>query len=285
MNKLSTLFFILIFFSCTKVEDIIIRDNTLPPDHTIENITIETYINKLYISTIGREPTQMEFSTDFEFLRNTNLSQESREIIVDGILNKSEYPVKLFSLESANILNGVDTSMIAERIDIYESLLNTTSGPDSIFIVTELQRMLLFQQSILQFNLGQIKIKELYISMVKNNFFDEINMGTENFVVAMFQHFLLRYPSSSELEAAKDMVDNNNAVVFFESGMGKDDFIDIFFASEEYYAGQVHILFNRYLFRDPTSSESVDFTLQYISSDDYKQLQKSILTSNEFIGL
>ena len=33
-------------------------------------------------------------------------------------------------------------------------------------------------------------------------------MGTENFVVAMFQHFLLRYPTDSELESAKDMVDD-----------------------------------------------------------------------------
>ena len=52
-------------FACTKVEDIIVTGNTNPPDKTIENITIETYINKLYISTIGREPTEIEFLSDF----------------------------------------------------------------------------------------------------------------------------------------------------------------------------------------------------------------------------
>tara|TARA_B110000902_G_C13886904_1_gene428978 strand:- start:246 stop:611 length:366 start_codon:yes stop_codon:yes gene_type:complete len=121
--------------------------------------------------------------------------------------------------------------------------------------------------------------------MVNNNFFDEINMGTENFVIAMFQHFLLRYPTQAEVENASDMVNDGNATVFFETGNGKDDFINIFFASDEYYTGQTNILFNRYLFRNPTSEESVNYSLDYINTGDYKLLQKRVLSNNEFIGL
>ena len=121
--------------------------------------------------------------------------------------------------------------------------------------------------------------------MVNNNFFDEINMGTENFVVAMFQNFLLRYPTEAEVESSSDMVNDRNATVFFETGNGKDDFINIFFTSSEYYSGQTDILFNRYLFRNPTSEESINYSLDYLNSDDYKELQKRILSTNEFIGL
>ena len=46
-----------------------------------------------------------------------------------------------------------------------------------------------------------------------------------------------------------------------------------------------NILFNRYLFRDPTSEESVNYSLDYINSQDYKLLQRRILSTNEFIGL
>ena len=60
MKKLLFLFSILIISSCTKIEDVIVGDNTLPLDNTIDNTIIETYINKLYISTIGREPTENE---------------------------------------------------------------------------------------------------------------------------------------------------------------------------------------------------------------------------------
>ncbi|MDA1009320.1 MAG: hypothetical protein O3C42_02055, partial [Bacteroidetes bacterium] len=258
----------------------------LPPDYTIENTTIENYINKLYISTIGREPTEAEFTTDFNLLRNANLSQKSREIVIDGILNKSEYSFNLFTLESANILNSVDTAKINERISSYQQfLLVTTNFLDSIYVANELERMLTFQNSLTAFYLGTTTITELYRAMANNIFFDEINMGTENFVVAMFQHFLSRYPTDSELESAKDMVDDKNATLFFETGNGKNDFLDIFFTSNEYFTGQTNILFNRYLFRNPSSEESVNYSLDYINTGDYKSLQKRILSSDEFIGL
>ena len=286
MKNALFLFLVLLISSCTKIEDIIVGDNTLPPDYTIENTTIENYINKLYISTIGREPTEAEFTTDFNLLRNANLSQKSREIVIDGILNKSEYSFNLFTLESANILNSVDTAMINEYISIYQQfLLVTTNFLDSIYVANELERMLTFQNSLTAFYLGTTTITELYRAMANNIFFDEINMGTENFVVAMFQHFLLRYPTDSELESAKDMVDDKNATLFFETGNGKNDFLDIFFTSNEYFTGQTNILFNRYLFRNPSSEESVNYSLDYINTGDYKSLQKRILSSEEFIGL
>jgi hypothetical protein len=285
MRDLLFLFFILIISSCTKIEDVIVDGNTHPNDPTIENTVIENYVNKLYISTIGREPTKVEFDDNFETLREANLSQLSREIVIDKVLDKAEYFNNLFKLESANILNGVDTNMINERVYIYNFLLTTVSGFDSIYVVYELERMLTFQQALPELNAEIITNTELYKRMVNNNFFDEINMGTENFVIAMFQHFLLRYPTQAEVENASDMVNDGNATVFFETGNGKDDFINIFFASDEYYTGQTNILFNRYLFRNPTSEESVNYSLDYINTGDYKLLQKRVLSNNEFIGL
>jgi len=259
--------------------------NTHPIDPTIENTIIENYVNKLYISTIGREPTTSEFDSDYGILREYNMNQESREYVINGILTQEEYYTNLFKLGSANILNGVDTAMINERVYIYQFLLTTASDFDSIYILNELERMLVFQQALPALNAGTITNTELYKRMVNNNFFDEINMGTENFVVAMFQGFLLRYPTEAEVENSSDMVNDRNATVFFETGNGKDDFINIFFTSDEYYTGQTDILFNRYLFRNPTSEESVNYSLDYMNSDDYKELQKRILSTNEFIGL
>jgi hypothetical protein len=285
MRKVLFLFSILIIASCSKVEEVVVNGNIIPPDTTIENTTIDNYINKLYISTIGREPTTIEFDADFEILRAANLNQQSREVVISSILSKTEYHNNLFKLESANILNGVDTNMINERVYIYNFLLTTVSGFDSIYVVYELERMLTFQQALPELNAEIITNTELYKRMVNNNFFDEINMGTENFVIAMFQHFLLRYPTQAEVENASDMVNDGNATIFFETGNGKDDFINIFFASDEYYTGQTNILFNRYLFRNPTSEESVNYSLDYINTGDYKLLQKRILSTNEFIGL
>jgi hypothetical protein len=279
------LFSFLIITSCTKIEDVLVGGNTHPTDLTIENTVIENYVNKLYISTIGREPNPAEFDANFETLRTANLSQESREEVISAILNKEEYYNNLFKLESANILNGVDTAMINERYYLYKYFLMNSTGFDSIYIAYEFERLAVLKQALPDLNAETITNTELYERMVNNIFFDEINMGTENFVVAMFQNFMLRYPTTAELESGKLMVNDNNSTLFFIAGNGKNDFINIFFASDEYYTGQTNILFNRYLFRNPTSEESVNYSLDYLNSDDYKLLQKRILSTDEFIGL
>jgi len=285
MKKLLFLFSVIIISSCTKIEDVIVVDNILPPDYTIENTTIENYINKLYISTIGREPTEIEFSNDFSILRESDISLESREIVIDGILNKEEYYNNLFKLESEHLLLGLDTADINQNIHVLTVLLGTAHGLDSIYFVDALERMLKLQEVLPRLGNGTISNIEMHKRMVNNNFYDEINMGTENFVVSMFQSFFGRYPTTSELENGKLMVNDNNASVFFIPGNGKEDFINIFIVSDEYYTGQTNILFNRYLFREPTSEESVNYSLDYINSQNYKLLQRRILSTNEFIGL
>ena len=285
MKKLLFLFSVLILSSCTKIEDVIVGDNTLPPDNTIENTTIETYINKLYISTIGREPIESEFTTDFTTLREADISQESREVVIDGILNKDEYYNNLFKLECEHLLLGLDTADINQNIHVLNVLISTAQGLELIYFEDALEKMLKLQEVLPGLGNGTISNMEMHKRMVNNNFYDEINMGTENFVVSMFQSFMQRYPTLSELESGKLMVNDNNASVFFVPGNGKKDFINIFIESDEYYTGQTNILFNRYLFRDPTSEESVNYSLDYINSQDYKLLQRRILSANEFIGL
>ena len=149
----------------------------------------------------------------------------------------------------------------------------------------EFERLSVLKQALLDLNAEIITNTELYKRMENNNFYDDINMGTENFIVSCFQNFMGRYPTEAEVENSSVMVDGGNSTLFFQAGNGKDDFIDIFFSSDEYFTGQTSILFNRYLFRNPSSEESVNYSLDYINSNDYKELQKRILSTNEFIGL
>jgi len=285
MKQLLFLFSVLIISSCTKIDDVVVDGNIHPPDYTIENTTIENYINKLYISAIGREPTETEFISDYSVFRESNLSQESREIVIDGILNKQEYNNNLFKLESEHLLLGLDTADINQNIFVLNILLSTANGIDSIYFAENLARILKLQEVLPGLSNGSISTIEMHKRMVNNNFYDEINMGTENFVISMFQSFMQRYPTNSELDNGKLMVNDNNSSVFFVPGNGKEDFINIFIGSDEYYSGQTNILFNRYLFRNPTSEESVNYSLDYINSQNYKLLQRRILSTNEFVGI
>jgi hypothetical protein len=110
-------------------------------------------------------------------------------------------------------------------------------------------------------------------------------MGTENFVVSCFQHFLSRYPTAHELEQSKKMVDGTPAVLFLQSGQSKKEFISIFFSSWDYYEGLVVNLYSRLLYRKPTSVEMGLATQKFQQSMDYEQMQKDILVTNEFAGI
>jgi hypothetical protein len=193
----------------------------LPPDNTIENITIETYINKLYISTIGREPIETEFTTAFSTLREADISQESREIVIDGILNKDEYTGNLFKLECEHLLLGLDTADINLNIYVLTGLRDMAQGLELLYFEDALERMLKLQEVLPGLGDGTISNMEMHKRMVNNNMYDEINMGTENFVVSMFQSFMQRYPTTSELENGKLMVNDNNSSVFLLLEMAK----------------------------------------------------------------
>ena len=196
-----------------------------------------------------------------------------------------EYYNNLFKLESEHLLLGADTSDINQNIHVLNVLLSNSQGLDSIYFAENLARMMKLQEVLPGLVNGTILNIEMHKRMVDNGFYDEINMGTENFVVSMFQNFINRYPTLFELQSGKTMVDGGNASIFLVSGNGKEDFINIFLESDEYFTGQTNILFNRYLFRAPTSEESINFSLDYINTQDYQLLQSRILSTNEFIGL
>jgi hypothetical protein len=110
-------------------------------------------------------------------------------------------------------------------------------------------------------------------------------MGTENFVVSTYQNFLFRYPSDAELAAGKTMVDGNTAVVFLELGQTKTDYVNIFFDSNDFYEGQVRLMFNRFLFREPTSAETAFYADIYKTNGNFTELQSAVFSMDEYAGI
>jgi hypothetical protein len=132
---------------------------------------------------------------------------------------------------------------------------------------------------------GNLSMAQLHKRLVNNLFYDELNMGSFNLVVSLYNHFLFRDPTEAETQDGITMVDGLTSVVFYTSGSTKDEFIDIFFTSNDYYEGTVRELFYRYLFREPTTEELNYHTVNYKASDDFQELQKAILSLDEFVGL
>jgi len=63
----------------------------------------------------------------------------------------------------------------------------------------------------------------------------------------------------------------------------KDDYLSIFFDSENYREGIARILYKKYLFKEPTTTKLYDLTSYYNQTNNYKDIQKYILSSDEYV--
>ena len=194
------LFISVLFVSCKKDKEITIDGNTAPPDGTIPNVVKENYVNKAYISVLGRKPSATELSAGISILNQNNLDSTGRSMMLDDIFTKPGYNQRLYDISVSTLLNNLDTSQISQNILLFGLLLTDSNyiayWPQLQIEKTKLESL---KASVADLNAGTLNIIGLHQRCINNYFYDQLNMGTENFVVSMFQHFLYRYPTDEEL--------------------------------------------------------------------------------------
>lgn len=275
-----------IFNACRREEEVIVPGNVAPPDHTIDDITVEAYVNRTYISLLGRKPDDTEAATAKSQLRSSNFSATARETFVDGLIALPEYDQRLFDIGRILLINSADTSVIQEQILLFNLLLTQTQYQliwpqitierDNLLDVLEIPALL---------RANSIDTREMHRRLVTNYIYDQINMGTQNFVISMFQNFFFRYPTAAELAASQSMVDGFTSTVMLQTGRTKTTFIDILLHSGDYAEGQVRDIYLRTLYREPTTEEVETLATQYQASGDYAAMLRTVLVSDEFAGL
>lgn len=274
-----------LLWSCSK-DEVIVPDNVAPPDHTISTLVLENYVTKAYIALLGRKPTDVEEANAVALLRSGDLDASSRTAMLSAVMALPEYREKIIETTAFKLLNNYDTAGVTDQIIQFDYLLsNPTYMQYWDEIQAERDRMYELQQAHDLFTSGQISLIELRRRMINNGFYDQINMGTENYVRSTFNHFYSRNPTTSELEQGTWMVDGEEGVLFGQLAQYKDGYNTVILSTDEYYAGQVNELFVRYLFRSPDTEESVHFATLYRNSGDYDRLQREILSLDEYIGL
>lgn len=270
---------------CKKTEEVLIPGNTPPPDETIDNITVESYVNRTYITVLGRKPDSVEFEAGVTTLRVHNLSKADREAFADQVLSDPGYYQRTFDAWRNYLLDNTDTTEIRDWATLF-ALLQTDPDYAAVWDVLAAEEARLLDVLAIPADLAAgLPMAEMHKRLTNNYIYDGINMGAQNFVISHFQNLLLRYPTEDELLQGEAMVSGISSFLFLESGKSRDDFLRIFYSSTDYYEGQVVILYNDVLFRDPDSREMVDLTGSYQASGDYKALLRSLITTDEFIGL
>jgi hypothetical protein len=277
---------LLLFGSCSKREERLIPGNIAPPDYTIPNSLKVNFINKLYIGLLGREPENAEFEVAKDMLDASNFSKASRGSLIDIVLDNSIFYDREYEIMRSDLLNSTDTLQINDMIGTFQFLLSSPAYEEQWPVIqVELDKLILLKNAPSDLKNGSISIKKMQEIGCNNFFFDNINMGSTNFVIATFQHLLLRNPTAFETEEGVKLVEGFSGTLFLNTGNSKSNYFSIFFNSSDYCEGQVKLLFTRFLFRLPKSEEAVYFTNLYKTEFDYKQLIKEILITDEYANI
>lgn len=272
--------------SCKKETLETIPDNKAPNDLTVELTTIERYITRTYILALGREPDSLEALNAKTNFVNSDLDSTSRENFVNSIFTDPAYLPNLYEQNKINLLNNVDTAEFTFWIGIFNNILLDTSAMFQWpYIQFEVDRLILMQSAYDEFTSGSIDIRELHKRMCNNYIYDQINMGSANFVISTFQHLINRNPTNAEQVNGITMIEGNNSIIFLEIGESKSDYLNILTNASNYNEAQVVLLYGKYLNRLPSGYEMSTGTQLFSSTNDYTAVQKAILSSNEFIGI
>lgn len=252
-------------------------------DPTASIFQIEAYIYNIYIGLTGRKPSTSEFQEARKLLIGSQADRISRVAFVRSIFDKEEFYFNLYDLMRKDVMEDTDTITIREE---YEEAVQRLSDPgyQSQWARYEeiKQEYEMLMQSVPDLKADQMGLTGLYRRGVDNDIYDEINMGSENFVVSNFTFFLGRYPTEQELAEGKKMIDSRSAMLFLQSGNNKHDFLNIFFQSLDYKEGLIRRLFERYLYRAPSAYER-DIYIERLGEDkEYKELIVALFSSDEY---
>ena len=281
------------FTSCKKekittYENVVVGGNTPPPYSGVPETKIEIYVGKLYIDLLGEEATQAEISSGVAFLKSKELRMGARDTLIDQLIVNDKYFTRLYIKAKGKFLEGVNEFQINQEIltqDYIITLLYARGDTFSAQIVeVSKEKLVRLKKADSLFKNNSISVNQFYAIFSDNSFYDDINMGSRNFVLSCFENYFLREATVSERTNGVDMVDGQSKIILLKNGNSKDDFIRIITESHEFYEGLVKDNFKNFLSRDPSSLESYQATLDFKSSNNIKEMQKSILKTDEYAG-
>lgn len=287
------------FFSCTKKETIyvnehenqLINGNTAPPFSGVTTLQVQNYINKSYIDLLGREPGDTELETQSSLLKNNGLGDNAKEILLNNLINTDEYYIRFFDIYRRSHLNGVLESQIEELILTMEYFYDQyQNDPDPLlqayaeYLLVALEKMEDLQNARTDYQSGTINVNQFMARIIDNEVYNEINMGSENFVIAAFNNLFKRNPTAAELERGITMVDGQPAQLLLQDGTNKDDFVAIITSNLEFHEGLTFDIYNTLLAREPSSVEMDASTLNLNTNSDFQLIQKTVMKSEEYVG-
>ena len=122
--------FYIIYYLHVRKDSDIITNNNAPYYGEIPTILLENYVNRIYIDLIGREPLDNEMLSDVQFLRDADVTLESRDSLIyklqfdttyiEGDSSyKFAYFHRMYDMVKVRLLEGASNAYIGQDLYVY----------------------------------------------------------------------------------------------------------------------------------------------------------------------
>ena len=297
IKSLYIFLFLIGLLSCKKDIEII-NDNDAPYYGEIPTLLLENYVNRLYIDLLGREPLDVEMENDVQFLRDKDITLESRGDLIIKLQTdtnfiegdssyKFAYYHRMYDMIKVRLIEGASNNYIGSELSNHYSayLVDSVNGNmldanKKLINYHKLNNVLI---SELQYYNGLIEFNEMHRRMIFNSVYDNINMNTFNFINAAFDNLLFRYPTQYEFDEVYKIIEDNTAqIVLGGSVNNKGDFTHLICNTQEFYEGTIVWSYGTLLARNPTTEETAIFMETYFLDKDFQKMQRAIMKTDEY---
>ncbi len=279
--------------ACTKKETLtvheyaVIQGNDVPPNTSVSQIQLNNYINKSYIDLLGREPSTAELTLHTNNLKTAKYSEASRKVMITSLLNSYTYYERFFEMFSSKILQSVDSIQMQNDLEYYPMAIAEANANGfygyAYTLTIDQANIINLSNAKNDFRNGTIDINTFFYRFIYNPYYDEINMGYANYMLASYQNLFRRFPTADELARGIDMQENTSTSLMGVDGSNLQDLASILTNCDAFYEGLVYDAFDRLLVRVPVSLEMANNTT-LIKTSNYKALQLKIMLESEYAG-
>jgi len=268
---------IVFLISCTKQELVVVPDNDAPLVNNVPRIKIESYVNRVFIDLLGREPLDEEMTLEVNTLKDARLSEIVRINLITKLQTGTDFIVGDTSYQRAYYQNLYNLAKIRCLEGASDRKLREFSLGDDV------ERVNAVLATRIDLQEENIQLHQAFARMVNNPVYDIINMNSFNFVNATFDNLLWRFPTNAEFDAGFDMVeDQRTATLFGQTGQDKVSYIQIITESKEMFEGLLIWSYQQLLSRRPSSEETSFLLDDFFQHRDIRLLQRQIMIGDEY---
>jgi len=143
-------------------------------------------------------------------------------------------------------LNGVSRKYMIEKLGDF-FYLYSTNEKDSLkqaFFFDEYKKLeILVMVATNSKRLGKINGLSIYKSIFDNAIYREINMGTFNYVVSLFENLYNRKPTQYEIEQSISILENNQGILFGKK-VNRDAYLETILFNFEFIENQLKLWYS-----------------------------------------